>query len=143
MSEKKKGLNKEIKAERRHSAISLLISIIAIVLIIMMGTSAYHFTYSIFDEQALEAAPGSDVTVTIPSNPSDSEVGKILKDNGLVESARIFAGQARFSAYHNKMIGGTYILNTSQKPTEMMEIIAGINTEGQPSQTKEETEEAS
>ncbi len=140
MSEKKKGRSKSAKAERRHSTISLLFTIVAIILIVVLGSTAYHFTYSIFYEQAIDEEPGTDVTVTIPSDPTDREVGQVLKENGLIESVSIFVGQARFSAYHNEMVGGTYILNTSQTPTEMMEIIAGINTEGQPSQTKEDTE---
>ena len=52
------------------------------------------------------------------------EIGEILDKNGLISSPYIFTLQERLSAYHGKLKEGTYILNTSQTPTEMMQIMS-------------------
>ena len=59
------------------------------------------------------------------------EIGGILDKNGLISSPYIFFLQERLSAYHGKLQHGTYILNTSQTPTEMMKIMAGEKEEGE------------
>jgi len=127
-------------AETKHTVFRFLFAAMAVAVIVMLGKAAYTLTYNIFDEQAMEAEPGTDVSVTIPEGATAKEIATILQENGLISNVTIFLGQERFSSYHGELKGGSYILNTSQTPTEMMEILAGVNTEGQPSQTKEEAE---
>ena len=79
--------------------------------------------------------------LTVPEGASVKEIANLLKENGLIEDVTVFRIQERLSAYHGKLIGGDYILNTSQTPTEMMEILSGTNTEGQPERTEVKTEE--
>ena len=67
-------------------------------------------------------------------NVSD-DIGKILKKKGLIKDAKIFVVQEKLSSYKGKLQAGTYILNTSMTPDEMMAILARENTEGQPDQT--------
>jgi UPF0755 protein len=93
---------------------------------------SYVFGYSIFNEQAIASEPGQDVLVEIPEGASTREIADILVKNDLIESGWIFIAQERLSSYHGKLQSGTYLLNTSEKPTEMMRILAGIDTEGQP-----------
>ncbi len=115
--------------------IRILLYILAVIFIIFVGRTAYVFGYSIFNEQAMEASPGTDVTVLIPEAPTARQVGNVLHGKGLISDVNIFVAQERFSSYHDKLKGGTYILNTSETPTEMMAIISGENTKGQPSDT--------
>ena len=45
----------------------------------------------------------------------------------------VFEVQYRLSGYYGGIKDGSYVLNTAQTVDEMLEILAGINTEGQPS----------
>ena len=103
---------------------------------------SYVFGYSIFNEQPIASEPGQDVLVEIPEGASTRDIADILVKNDLVESRWIFIAQERLSSYHGQLQSGTYLLNTSEKPTEMMRILAGIDTEGQPGSgsSKEEQE---
>ena len=54
--------------------------------------------------------------------------------NGLIdESLLVFKVQYRLSGYYGGIKDGSYVLNTAQTVDEMLEILAGVNTEGQPS----------
>jgi UPF0755 protein len=105
--------------------IRILLVVLAIVAIAWIGRTAYRFGYSIFNEQSAEAKPGKDVTVTIPNGATARETADILKENGLITDVNIFLAQERLSAYHGKMKGGTYVLNTSMLPTEMFAVLSG------------------
>lgn len=106
-----------------------LVYVLLLVTLIFLGRSAYVYGYSLFNEQAMESAPGTDVTVEIPEGSSVKEIADILKDKGLIESENLFTMQERFSAYHGKMKEGTYQLNTSETPTQIMAILSGDTPE--------------
>ena len=91
---------------------------------LFLARTAYTWGYAVFNEQAMAAEPGLEVQVTIPEGASAMEIGEILDKNGLISSPYIFTLQERLSAYHGKLKEGTYILNTSQTPTEMMQIMS-------------------
>jgi UPF0755 protein len=112
--------------------IRILLYVLVAIFFISIARMSYVFGYSIFNEQAIASEPGQDVLVEIPEGASTREIADILVKNDLIESGWIFIAQERLSSYHGKLQSGTYLLNTSEKPTEMMRILAGIDTEGQP-----------
>jgi UPF0755 protein len=121
--------------------ITVLMYLLVIIFVVYLGRTAYLFGYDIFNETSVTEAPGEDVTVLIPRDSSARQIGQILSDKGLIEDVNVFVVQERISNYHNKLLGGTYILNTSQTPTEMMAILARVNTEGQLEQEDEASED--
>lgn len=123
------------------AGIRILVYALLVVLLVFCGRTAYRYGYVVFNEQPVAAEPGEDVELTVPEGASVRAIAELLKENGLIEDTRVFRIQERLSAYHNKLIGGDYILNTSQTPTEMMEILSGTNTEGQPERAAVQTEE--
>lgn len=120
-------------ADRRYKSavfgaaavLKILFYILLAVIIFFLGRTAYIYGYSIFNEQAVEASPGTDVTVEIPEDASAREIGEILKDNGLIENVSVFVLQERLSSWHGEEQAGTYTLNTSETPDEMLEIMSG------------------
>ena len=123
--------------------IRILLYVLVAIFFISIARMSYVFGYSIFNEQAIASEPGQDVIVEIPEGASTREIADILVKNDLIESKWIFIAQERLSSYHGQLQSGTYLLNTSEKPTQMMRILAGIDTEGQPgsgSQGEEEKE---
>ncbi|MCI5650556.1 MAG: solute-binding protein [Fusicatenibacter sp.] len=120
--------------------IRLLIYVCIAFLIILAGKNSYSFGYSVFYQKPVaSAAKGQDVTVETRAGMDGREVWELLTDKGLIdESIWVFETQYILSGYHGKLQAGTYILNTSQTVDEMLEILAGVNTEGQPQAEEEE-----
>ena len=107
------------------TTIRILFYILIAVVLIFLGRTAYSYGYSVFNEQAVESPPGTDVEVTVPEGASARQIGKLLKENGLIKDAGVFVLQERLSAYHGRLQGGTYTLNTSETADEMLAILAG------------------
>lgn len=126
MTKRRNGYDRAVSGFRK--TLTLLIYILLIVFFIFLGRTAYVYGYDVFNEQSAESSPGRDVTVEIPENASVKEIASILKSDGVIKNRSLFLLQERLSAYHGKLNGGTYQLNTSQKPTEIMAILAGDST---------------
>lgn len=98
-------------------------TIVALVIIygtVSVSLTFFDFGYRVFTEPAIEAEPGTDVVVTIESSMGALDIGKELESKGLVRDANLFMLQLKLSAYAEDIIPGTYILNTSMEPKEMM-----------------------
>ena len=65
------------------------------------------------------------------------DVGETLQEKGLIERPVIFWAQEKLSDYRGKIKPGTYLLNTHETVDEMLAILSGKNTEGQPSEEEE------
>jgi UPF0755 protein len=107
------------------TTVRVLFYVLIAVVLIFLGRTAYSYGYAVFNEQSVESSPGTDVEVTIPDGASARQIGKILKKNGLIKDIGVFVLQERLSAYHGKLQGGTYTLNTSETADEMLAILAG------------------
>lgn len=107
----------------------LAIFILIIVGIYRVGETAYLYCYSIVSDAAVEQAPGRDVSVTLDSDMTVKDVARLLERKGLVKDADIFRIQLKVGKYEDKLKRGSYVLNTSMTPKEMMKIMAG-ETEG-------------
>lgn len=122
------NLNKAIFKFVRIS-FSVLVVLLVVFCLTKLGTVGYDFGYRVFTEEAMENAPGKDVTVQVTSDMSGYEVGKMLEEKGLIEDAKLFYAQLKLSSYSNKLQSGVYVLNTSMKPNEMMAEMATVKEE--------------
>lgn len=102
-----------------------LMAVLIVVVLIFLSRTAYRYGYSVFNETAMEKAPGRDVEVVIPEGASVRDIATILKREKLIGEPGVFWLQERFSDYHGKLADGVYVLNTSMKPSEMMAVMAG------------------
>jgi UPF0755 protein len=115
--------------------IRILVYVCLAVVLIFLGREAYALGYEVFYETPVDEGEGREVTVTITEEMSVMDIGGLLQENGLIDERPLaFWIQERLSEYHDKLLPGTYILNTSQSVEEMLEILAQVNTEGQPEQ---------
>lgn len=105
-------------------AFSLMILLLIIYAFIRVGTTAYDFGYRVFTESAIDEKPGTDVLVTVTDGMSGKELGQLLCQKGLVRDAKLFYLQLALSAYNNRICSGTYTLNTSMTPKEMIVVMA-------------------
>ena len=103
----------------------LAILILVVAAIFRIGQTTYNYCYGVVSDTAVDPEPGRDVSVTITRDMSAGKVAKLLERKGLVESADVFKVQLKVTKYGDKLKEGTYVLNTSMTPREMMKIMAG------------------
>ncbi|HIS25776.1 MAG TPA: endolytic transglycosylase MltG [Candidatus Pullilachnospira intestinigallinarum] len=144
-NKKKKDRGYRAAVAGAKGIIKVLIYIVVILLIVLVGRMAYSFGYLVFDQRPATVVKeeGDDVTVVVKEGDTAYDVGKTLVEKGLSENALVFWVQEQLSDYKDKIRPGTYILNTADNVDEMLAILSGEDTEGQPSQTEEGTEDAS
>lgn len=93
--------------------------------IIYAGQRAFQFTHAVFSDQPLEKAPGSDKKLQISEDISGKKLAEFLEKNGIVKSANEFQIQMKYHGYSGNVKAGTYVLNTSMRPSEILEILFG------------------
>lgn len=135
MAQNKKDAGYRAALTGAKGTVRLLVYICVLFLIVLAAKTSYQFGHDVFDQEPVAAAgKGKDVTVQVRSGMDAKELGELLKDNGLIdEGMLVFEIQYRLSGYYDGIKDGSYVLNTAQTVDEMLEILAGINTENQPS----------
>lgn len=123
-------------------AFTLMIVLLIVYAFIRLGTTAYDFGYRVFTESAMEEEPGTDVLVQVKSGMSGRELGQLLEKKGLVRDANLFYLQLRLSAYNNRIHSGTYTLNTSMTPKEMIMEMAQADSDTEQTEDTQEPEAA-
>lgn len=99
---------------------SVLIALLIIYGTVNISMTAFDFGYRVFTEPPMEEEPGTDVAVVIEEGMDAMEIGKELQSKGLVRNDALFFLQLKLSAYKNKIVPGTYVLNTSMEAKDMM-----------------------
>jgi UPF0755 protein len=119
------------KAALRAGAICLKVAIfIAIVLgIVYLGQTALRYTHAVFSDAAYEEEPGRTIKVKIPEDVSGKRLAKVLEENGLIENANVFQIQMKMAGFGDTVKAGSYELNTSMKPSAMLQVLAGAAEE--------------
>ncbi|MCI9539823.1 MAG: endolytic transglycosylase MltG [Lachnospiraceae bacterium] len=114
-------------------SISLQMIVCALVVIFLYdaGVKGFAFGESIFSNAAVSSpGNGRDMIVIIEKGASDLDVAKLLESKGLIEDYKVFLVQTVL--YKATLYPGTYTLNTSMTPEEMLDILM------QESKTEEE-----
>lgn len=122
----------------KNKSIKLIIGIslnaIAIVFVVFLvysvGNKAFAFGAKVFNEQSIDSdSTAREVEVSISDNVTTKQLANILYAKGLINDKNVFYCQVELSDYKNKFITGTYKLNTSMKPTKIMETLCTATTE--------------
>ena len=109
---------------------NIIVLIIGIVIILTAGSKAYSFGHNIFYEESLtDELSARESYVTIKDGITDKQLAKLLYSKGLVKDEMICYLQIKLSDYKGKFVGGTYTLNTSMKPTQMMRVLCDMTLE--------------
>ena len=141
---KKKDLGYRVAVSSARGIVRILVYICVAVLLIFLGREAYFLGYQVFNQTPVDQGEGKDVTVVISDDMSVMDIGELLKEQGLIEEEPlVFWCQELLSDYHDKLLPGAYILNTSQTVDEMLPILAQEITEGQPNSLNENSSSSS
>lgn len=126
---KNKGYKRTVGGAK--AVLRMLFYVMIILMIVIVGRSAYRFGYMIFDQRpmALTQKSSQDITVVIKEDDTVYDVGKTLEKRKLIQDAKIFWCQEKLSDYKGKIKPGTYLLNTYQTPSEILKIISGEEKE--------------
>ena len=106
-----------------------LLGLMVVILLIVGGRTAYQFGYAVFAHQACSDPPGKEVAIMVREGETIAEIAEILEQKGVIKDAIVFRVQERFSEYRGKIQPGTYILNSSQTPDEILQTLTGISSE--------------
>ncbi|MBO6112591.1 MAG: endolytic transglycosylase MltG [Lachnospiraceae bacterium] len=112
-----------------NAAVRIGILVALCIIIKNICLTSYDYGYRVFSEEPVTTGEGFDKDVIIPIGSSASDIGKILKNNGLVRDDKLFFVQEMVSSYRGKLQPGSYTLNTSMTAEEMMKIMAGEEEE--------------
>lgn len=117
-----------------RTVLRILVYIVAIILIVWGAKKAYSFGYLIFgDIPTASAENAREVTVIVREGQTVRQVGDMLKEKGLISDGLVFVVQERlYRGTGDEIQPGTYILNTSQDVEEILAVLYGNDTEGQP-----------
>lgn len=108
---------------------SALVFILAVYGLYQLGLHAYDYGYRIFTEPAVTTGEGSDKLVQVKKSMSDTDIGQILEEKGLIRDKWLFVFQLKLSQYSGKLVPGYYTLNTSMTAQEMMQVMSGEESE--------------
>ncbi len=106
-------------------ALRMVIMAVIAIGIFRLGTMAFSYGHSVFQEEALDAMPGRTIEVTVPEGASKTEIAKLIEKKGLVEDWKLFYIQILCSKYASSMKAGTYTLSTAMKPRQLMAVMSG------------------
>lgn len=119
-----------MKTQKVVLAVGMFILRLAILILVVVGVYragefSYQYCYGIVSNVAMEPEPGKDVSVKVDDSMSVKDTAQLLERKGLVNDADIFRMQLKMNDYEDKLRAGSYILNTSMTPKEMMRVMAG------------------
>ena len=112
------------KAALTVLSITLKIVIIAVVAlgIFRLGSMAFSYGHSVFQEEAVDPMPGRTISVTVPDGASPLDLARLL-------DWKLFYIQILCSKYSKTMKPGTYTLSTAMKPRQLMAVLSGEDVE--------------
>lgn len=96
---------------------------IVIFVIFKAAAFAYDFSYEVFGDPVMSKYDTQTVTITIKEGATASDIGKTLKDAGLIKYEQAFYLRVRLSDLGDKLQPGTYELSPSMSEEEMLEIM--------------------
>ena len=119
MSSRTREINKITMAIIRIS-VKLMLLALLILLLYEAVIRGYAFGHAVFYAEAVEAAPGHDITVVVKDGEDVSQAADELEKKGLIKNIYAFLFQSRFYDY-DKIYPGTYTFNTSMTSKEILQ----------------------
>lgn len=119
------------KAVMQVGSICLKVAIFVLIFlgIIYVGQTTYRYAHAVFSEEAFEEAPGRTAKVKISSDVSMKKFAQVLEKNGLIEDAGVLELQLKLKKFSGPIKAGTYELNTSMTPGEILKVLRSAKEE--------------
>ena len=121
MSNRTKEINK-ITTTIISVSVKLIVYALIVLLLYEAVAKGYAFGHEVFYAEAVEEAPGRDVTIEIDKEETVSEAAGLLSKKGLIKNEFAFIFQGKFYDY-DTVYPGTYVLNTSMTSKEILQVL--------------------
>lgn len=128
MSNRTKEINR-ITTTIISISVKLIVYALIVLLLYEAVAKGYAFGHEIFYAEAVERAPGRDVTIEIEREESITQAVGLLAKEGLIKNEAAFIFQGKFYDYE-KVYPGTYVLNTSMTSKEILQALNERPEEG-------------
>lgn len=99
----------------------LILYALVILLLVEGMSKGYDFGHEVFHSTAMEAAPGRDMVITVSEDEKTADTIGLMHDMGLIGNELAVRIQLEF--YDYEIYPGTYTLNTSMTPKEILQIL--------------------
>lgn len=104
-----------------HLLLNIVFYAVVIFAIYKVGITAKEFCYQVFGNYTMDAEPGINAEITIQEGASTMEVAAALEMNRLIPNRYSF--YLKVQLMKEKILAGTYILNTSMTYDEILDQI--------------------
>lgn len=121
MSNRTKEINK-ITTTIISVSVKLIVYALIVLLLYEAVAKGYAFGHEVFYAEAVEEAPGRDVTIEIDKEETVSEAAGLLSKKGLIKNEFAFIFQGKFYDY-DTVYPGAYVLNTSMTSKEILQVL--------------------
>lgn len=110
--------------------LNILFYVIAIIAVMRLGAAAYELSYQVFGNVTVEAAPGTDKTITVEAGTSSMELASMLEKERLVVNRYSFLVREKITvSSSHPIVPGSYTLNTSMSYETIISILTGMEAE--------------
>ena len=116
--------SKEVVISVFSTVFKIVLAIIIVMFVYKWSLQAYDYGQRVFNEPPMSAGSGRVITVVVKEGDTAKEIGEMLEKKGLIRDGMLFRIQEMLSAYKDKLLPGSYELNTSMTTEEMMEIMS-------------------
>ncbi len=103
------------------ASIRLIIYALVILILYEGITAGYQFGYEVFNPTSMTKGAGYEKTVVVKEDQSGFQVGRLLKEDGLIRNEYAFAVQVWL--YEYEIRPGTYVLDTTMDPRDILDIL--------------------
>lgn len=101
--------------------VKTLFYIFIALLLVYLFVQMKHVGYQIFADQAKDSPEvAKEMVLTVSEDESLLEIGRDLANKDIVDNAYIFALALRFSEGYKNIQPGEYVVNSGQKPSEIL-----------------------
>ena len=117
---------RETAASRAASTVNnisknIILAAIIVLAFFVLTKFSFSFGRSLFYVEPAEAAPGTDMEITVAEDDTIDSIASLLKENGIITNTLSFKVQAIL--FKTDFYPGTYIVNSSMTIKEMLESI--------------------
>lgn len=109
-------------------SLKLIIAALLVLALYEGMTAGFAFGYEIFADIAVSGEPGTTIEVEVEEDESSRQIGKKLKDKGLIHNEYAFWIQAVF--YDYTIYPGNYELSTAMTSREILDELSVKPEEG-------------
>lgn len=128
----KQSVKTKVALKVTSSILQLVLNVIFYLLVIMIllqvGSTVYDFSYQVFGNVAVEAAPGAEREIVIQEEESSMSIARKLEQNKLIVNRYSFYVRAKIDG--GVILPGTYTLKSSMTYDNILDVICQSSVAG-------------